>query len=247
MRCAVCSVAERALFLLLLLALATRLEVFSRGHGSHGLPSPVPHWLCATSLLPPLTPCVRAQEPELSIPFDDVTLSYFVFARKSDVTRAAELFRNHCKWRAEFDIANLDMVGIKRLLMSGLFGFLPADLRGPASEGVGFIYAAHAPDEMLTDAKLAMQMMWFVTDRLFRLNLDNARHGFTYVEDFTGITFGRIIHMARNSGNKDRFDALQDHMPGRFRKFILTNAPLWIRIPFKMMVLPFFLFLSAPD
>lgn len=38
------------------------------------------------------------------------------------------------------------------------------------------------------------------------------------------------MHMASDSSkNKAQFDAIQDRIPGRFRCFMLTNAPWWIR------------------
>lgn len=35
--------------------------------------------------------------------------------------------------------------------------------------------------------------------------------------------------------NKASMDAMQDHVPGRFRMFLLTNAPWWIRLPMRLM------------
>ncbi len=98
----------------------------------------------------------------------DEFLSYFIFARKLDVPRAYTLLQNHMKWRVEMDIDNLNLVAIKRVLMSGVFAFLPPEMRGPHGEGVGFILAQHLPDEMVTDVKLMMQLTWFLTDRLYK-------------------------------------------------------------------------------
>lgn len=103
--------------------------------------------------------------------FDDVFLSYFLFARKLDVARAHTLLIAHLAWRVEMDIAHMDLVAIKRVLMSGVFSFLPPDRRGPHGEGVGFIVARNVPDEMLHSVKTMMQVTWFLTERLYRCKL----------------------------------------------------------------------------
>ena len=56
------------------------------------------------------------------------------------------------------------------------------------------------------------------------------------VEDFKDVTLSHLLHLAGDSKkNKKQFDAIQDHLPGRFRLFLLANSPWWIRVPFKLM------------
>jgi hypothetical protein len=47
--------------------------------------------------------------------------------------------------------------------------------------------------------KTMMHLTWHLTERLYTANLDNARFGVTYIEDFTGMTFSRIMSMASES------------------------------------------------
>ncbi len=57
------------------------------------------------------------------------------------------------------------------------------------------------------------------------------------VEDFLHVTLGKLMHLASDSSkNKKQFDSIQDKLPGRFRQILLANAPWWIRIPFRMMI-----------
>jgi hypothetical protein len=63
---------------------------------------------------------LRALDPIVCQSFDDDFLSYFVLARKLDVQRSLEVLKNHIVWRKEFDMDNLDLVRIKRVLLSGM-------------------------------------------------------------------------------------------------------------------------------
>lgn len=179
---------------------------------------------------------LRGLDEELCAPFDDEFLGWFVLSRKRDVQRALEVLRNHVEWRKEYEMDNLDLVKIKRVLLSGMYIFLPPNMRGPEDAGVCYIMAQHCPDEIVTDMRLMMQVTWFTMSRLYKLNINNARKGMMFVEDFTGMTFSKLVHLASDGArNKKTMDALQDHLPGRFRSFLLTNTPWWIRIPIKLM------------
>jgi hypothetical protein len=90
----------------------------------------------------PLSP---NSDPTLTAAHTDIFLSYFIFARKGDVERAKVLLQGHMKWREEYEIDKTDLVAVKRILFSGVFGFLPAHMRGVHGEGVGFIFASNVP------------------------------------------------------------------------------------------------------
>lgn len=65
--------------------------------------------------------------------------------------------------------------------------------------------------------------------------MDKGRdQGFSNV--IADVTLSHLLGLANDSKkNKRSFDAIQDHLPGRFRGFLLANAPWWIRIPLRIM------------
>ena len=122
--------------------------------------------------------------------------------------------------------------------MSGVFQFVPFDIRAANPKcAVAYLFPDKVPAEMISNLKLMMQTSWFLQTRAAAAHVDNMREGWIMVEDFKNVSFGQIMRLASDSRrNKTQMDSMQDRIPGRFRCFYLTNAPLWIRIPMKLML-----------
>ncbi len=140
---------------------------------------------------------------------------------------------------------------IKSILMSGVFQFLEFDKRAAPGCCIIYLFPNSVPPEM-NDVAQMMACTWFVLTRAAAAHVDNMRQvcvcvffinydsyfwqGYIMVEDFKDVTLGHLLHLAGDSKkNKKQFDAIQDHLPGRFRLFLLANSPWWIRVPFKLM------------
>ena len=179
----------------------------------------------------------RKMAPELTEGLNDYELAFYVLGRKLDVVRAVELLKQSFLWQKEFEIDKINYGGIKGILMSGVFHFVDFFHRAKPGCAVAYIYPNRIPGVMLNDLKLMMQTIWFLQTRAAAMHVENMREGWIMVEDFAEITFSQIMKLSSDSKkNKSQMDAMQDHVPGRFRLFLLTNTPWWIRIPMKIMM-----------
>jgi len=178
---------------------------------------------------------LKASEADLCARWNDAFLMRFIWARKMDVARAAELLKNHIAWRQEYGIDDaFDMAAV------GSYFRNPSNLWTPGNYtkqgySVSYIIARNFDKEAL--GKLGMRGMlqasYFSLDMTLDHDMDTARKGGVIVEDFSGASFFDLMAMAKGESSLDMkkmMDAMQNHLPFRIGGIIIVNAPWYIRL-----------------
>ena len=172
----------------------------------------------------------------------EVFIMLFIWARKLDLERSAELLRNHMALREKHDLDNINMEWVKENLSSKmtvspqLAGVDSVDKLGRC---VGFILPINMtklPPEYLKDktlfVKKMIQVSWWVLENIFfqKKFIGHFREGVVYVEDFKDVSLMKMMGVADQSLMKEMMGSMQDALPLRIRQICLTNFPLWLRV-----------------
>lgn len=177
---------------------------------------------------------LKQEEPELCEGQSDSFLMKFIWARKLDIRRAAEVLRDHMVWRKEWDMENLDIKAIEAYLKSGVSTWVPGLY---SREGYSATFIVPRKLDLATWRKFGsrgmMHAIYYVTDMASDHDIDIARQGTVMVLDFSGASWSDIISAIKGDGQFDLskiMDSTQNHMPSRVRDIILLNPPWWIRL-----------------
>ena len=182
---------------------------------------------------------LKLEEPELCAGRKDSFLMKFIWARKLDTRRAAEVLRDHLEWRKEWDLENLDTPALGAYLHSGVSVWTPGLY---SREGYSATFIVPRNLDLAQWKKLGsrgmMHSIYYVTDLASDHDIDIARQGTVMVIDFAGASWSTILAAVKGDDNFDIskiIDSSQNHMPSRVRDIILLNSPWWIRMLLSMV------------
>jgi len=159
----------------------------------------------------------------------------FVWARKLDVTRAAELLKDHLEWREEYGINDpLDMDLMIRYLKNDAFPWSPGNYT-KQGYSVSYLRPGFMDKTLLEDLGLrgVMQAHWIAMDTVLDHDIDVNRHGGIVVEDLAGASFWDLKGLVSGHYSWDvrkLGECLQNKLPFRMGGFIIVNAPWYIKL-----------------
>ncbi len=153
----------------------------------------------------------------------------FLMARKFDVKRALELFRNHAALRQREGLGRLVSTEepLSRELLSGKFTILPQrDTTGAAI--ALFSAKLHTPNSVPMQAVL--QAAVFQLDHALSDN-ETQRNGLTCIYNMTESTFANFdMHLG-----KKLLGMLREGYPARLKRVYVVTPPLWFKAMYKLL------------
>lgn len=177
---------------------------------------------------------LKEEFPDLCLGFTDSFLMKFIWARKLDINRAAEVIREHIQWRKEWDLEHVNVDAVEAYLDSGVCYWVPG-LYSRQGYSASFMVPRNLDLSMWR--KIGSQGMlhaaYYVTDLAGDHDIDIARQGTMLVIDFAGASWSDLMSAVKGEGDFDLsklIDSGQNHMPSRVRDVILLNPPWWIRV-----------------
>lgn len=178
---------------------------------------------------------MRNSEPTLCEPWNDAFVMRFLWARKLDVPRAIELFKNHLQWREEFSIdEGVDLEAVKAYFKQGGSLWAPGHYT-KQGYSASYILLKHFDPESFN--KLGMRGLlhasYFALDLSLDHDMDIARRGTIIIEDLSGASFMDLMRMMKGESSLDfkkMMDSMQNHLPSRMGGIILVNAPWYVRV-----------------
>lgn len=188
------------------------------------------------ALLPDETAALKrfkSDYPELTEGFRDAFLMKFLWGRKLDVSRAAELLEEHKKWREQWTLDDLDTAAVEAFMKAGVNMFVPGLYN---KNGYSATFVVPRKLDMEVWKKLGTRGMlhaiWYVTDIASDHDMNIAREGTVVVFDFAGASWSDLLSAVKGDSDFDLtklIESSQNHIPSRIRDVILLNAPWWIR------------------
>jgi len=178
---------------------------------------------------------LKESEPDICARWNDAFLMRFIWARKSDVERAIELLKNHLAWREEYDIdGEWNMEHTSAYLRHPSYPWTPGNYT-KQGYSVSYVAARHIDKELLEELGVAgvMKGNYAALDATLDHDIDVARKGGVFVEDFAGASFFDLMAIVRGESAwdmKKMSEALQNKLPFRVGGFILVNAPWYLRL-----------------
>jgi hypothetical protein len=177
---------------------------------------------------------MKESEPELCAAWNDAFLMRFVWARKLDVARAAELLKNHIQWRAEWGINDLDLESVRAYFQQGGALWSPGNY---TKQGYGVSYIIAREFDPKAAARVGIRGLLHASYYTLDLTLDHdieiARKGSVIVEDLSGASFMDLMRMMKGEADLDMrkmMDSIQNHLPSRMGGIIIVNAPWYVRL-----------------
>ncbi|XP_038074182.1 tyrosine-protein phosphatase non-receptor type 9-like isoform X2 [Patiria miniata] len=151
----------------------------------------------------------------------------FLMARKFDVKRALELFKNHAALRQREGLGHLSPTEepLSRELLSGKFTIL-RDTTGAAI--ALFSAKLHAPNAVPMQAVL--QAVVFQLDHALSDN-DTQRNGLTCIYNMTESSFANFDMNL----SKKLLGMLREGYPARLKRVYVVTPPLWFKAMYKLL------------
>lgn len=151
---------------------------------------------------------LKSQYPDITsnVLFNDKILLVFLFTRKLDLARTAELLEGHVKYRQANNLSTpltLDDVDAK-LVHSG---YSYVDPSGRDKQGRGVMYIRmnlYFPGDYATNS-LVKHSVWAFQHLCKTVPLDVHRKGFTVVESISGISIRKNIAFGESKKCADKF------------------------------------------
>lgn len=163
----------------------------------------------------------------------DAFLMKFLWARKLDLDRAAELLQDHLKWRKQWNLDDLDVSSVREFLKAGFSMWVPGLYN---KQGYSATFIVPRKLDLSAWKKLGTRGMlhavWYITDLAVDHDINVGREGTVVVFDFVGASWSHLWAVIKPD---DKFDlsklieASQNHLPSRIRDVILLNSPFYIR------------------
>ncbi|XP_022105240.1 tyrosine-protein phosphatase non-receptor type 9-like isoform X2 [Acanthaster planci] len=153
----------------------------------------------------------------------------FLMARKFDVKRALELFKNHAALRQREGLSHLSPTEepLSRELLSGKFTILPhRDTTGAAI--ALFSAKLHAPNAVPMQAVL--QAVVFQLDHALSDN-NTQRNGLTCIYNMTESSFANFDMNL----SKKLLSMLREGYPARLKRVYVVTPPLWFKAMYKLL------------
>lgn len=177
--------------------------------------------------------------PELATGHRDVFLMKFIWARKLNVSRAAELLEEHLKWREQWTLDDLDTTAVEAFLKAGVSMWIPG-LYNKQGYSASFVVPRKLDIELWKKlgTRGMLHAVWYMTDLASDHDIDIAREGTVVVFDFAGASWSDIVFALKGDSDFDLtklIESSQNHIPSRIRDVILLNAPLWVRALLSMV------------
>ena len=139
----------------------------------------------------------KKEHPELCKDRDDLFLIFFIWGRKLDLKRAAELLQNHYNWRTKYDIDNLNYEWVKEFLSANITVSTQVggvDCFDKKGRMVNFLFPKHLADNetLAKDKDMVKKMMhfqWYTLEKIFHQKkyIKHFREGIVIIEDFSNV------------------------------------------------------------
>lgn len=177
----------------------------------------------------------KKEFPELCGDWTDPFLMRFLWARKLDISRAAELLTAHLEWRKEYEIdGTLDLDLLARHMRGDFIPWTPGNYT-KQGYAVSYLRANKIDHELLDEMglKKIMQANWMIVDASLDHDMDVSRQGGVVVEDLEGASFWELMSVVQGKSSWDLrklSEAMQNKLPYRVGGFIIVNAPWYIKL-----------------
>ncbi|CAE1294460.1 PTPN9 [Acanthosepion pharaonis] len=157
------------------------------------------------------------------------TAMKFLTARKFDVKRAIDLYRNHQITREREDLLYIDLNDkcLQEELQTEKFTILSGRDLGGAAIAL-FTARLHFPP--LTTHQNVLKALIHQLDAALE-SLETQRHGLVFIYDMTDSKYGNFDY---NLSIKI-LNMLKGAYPARLKKVLIVTAPLWFKAPFKIL------------
>lgn len=157
------------------------------------------------------------------------TAMKFLTARKFDVKRAIDLYRNHQLTREREDLLYIDLNDkcLQEELQTEKFTILSGRDLGGAAIAL-FTARLHFPP--LTTHQTVLKALIHQLDAALE-SLETQRHGLVFIYDMTDSKYGNFDY---NLSIKI-LNMLKGAYPARLKKVLIVTAPLWFKAPFKIL------------
>lgn len=153
----------------------------------------------------------------------------FLTARKFDVKRAVDLYRNHQTTRERENLLYVDVNDkcLQEELQTEKFTILSGRDLGGAAIAL-FTARLHFPP--LTTHQNVLKALIHQLDAALE-SLETQRHGLVFIYDMTDSKYGNFDY---NLSIKI-LNMLKGAYPARLKKVLIVTAPLWFKAPFKIL------------
>lgn len=151
----------------------------------------------------------------------------FLFARKLDVERTAELLEAHLAWRAKYEVSGrvwLRDVPEATALSLSEYCFHPKGSRAKDGKVITYMFAGRY-DPNLPLHEVVLYMMWLFDHTVCEEHLDSWRRGTCYIEDITGAGYSTTP----KSKDKAAMGEMQNVFPILIRSILIVEPGFIIR------------------
>ncbi|XP_013403670.1 tyrosine-protein phosphatase non-receptor type 9 isoform X1 [Lingula anatina] len=153
----------------------------------------------------------------------------FLMARKFELPRALDLYRNHRLIRQREGLINLYPLdkSVQVELLSLKFTILPArDSSGAAIA----LFTARYHNPASTSHQAVLKALMFQLDSALE-STETQRNGLVFIYDMTGSKYSNFDYDL----SIKILDLLKGGFPARLKKVLVVTAPLWFKAPFKIL------------
>lgn len=176
---------------------------------------------------------LKSDNPELVSGQRDAFLMKFLWARKLNVSRAAELLEDHLKWREQWTVDDLDGAAVEEFLRAGVSMWIPG-LYNKKGYSASFVVPRKLDIDLWKKlgTRGMLHAVWYMTDLASDHDINIGREGTVVVFDFAGASWSNLIGAFKGDSDFDLtklIESSQNHIPSRIRDVILLNAPWWVR------------------
>eukprot|EP01092_Planopodium_desertum_P014676 TRINITY_DN74955_c0_g1_i1.p1 TRINITY_DN74955_c0_g1~~TRINITY_DN74955_c0_g1_i1.p1 ORF type:complete len:286 (+),score=22.37 TRINITY_DN74955_c0_g1_i1:54-911(+) len=171
----------------------------------------------------------REAEPELTHDRTDRFLIYCLVTRKLEIPAATTLLKNYMLFEQKYELDKIDPANIRKLVDDG---FIQWPAGGLDKEGSGVAYLFPTQFKGPYPLKQQVQFSFYLINLMYEQDLNVARNGLLYVEDFAGCSFSQLMAMSKSvdsTAMKELMSGMETSVPVRLRGIVLYHAPWWIR------------------
>jgi len=164
----------------------------------------------------------------------DKALYAFLFARKLDVARTADVLKEHLAWRHDHGFMDeIKASSLDQKMMDSLFGFYVPGKRDNRGRLISYIFMGRFKPKDYSKGAMAKVQIWTCEHLLKTEPLDAFRFGFTYVEDLTG---AGLSNVQSDKAEQKQTMAMLEIFPLRIRSifFLVVEPGIIIRALLKI-------------
>jgi len=181
---------------------------------------------------------LKEQYPDVALhPFwnkypKDKALYAFLFARKLDVARTADVLKEHLSWRKTHGfMEEVRISQVNQKMLDSAYAFHVPGKRDFQGRGVCYIFMNRFKPKEYQKGSMARMQIWYFEHHLRTEPLDCFRFGFTYIEDISGVG---MSNMQSDKAEQKQTTEMLEIFPLRIRSILVVEPGVIIRALLKI-------------